>query len=305
MDTPNVLKYEDPYPNDRGILLSDQIDRLCQGKMLISGGYDRKRLRPASYTLTIGDEYVDSEGKHRRLTENEDSFVFKKNSIVFVSAAEELDLPYYVIARFNLRVTWVYDGILLGTGPQVDPGFRGRLSCPLYNLTNLDITIKRGQEFATIDFEKTTTFLGGLNAVEKSEKLKIDGKAGQIETGSRLYLLFRQKPFRALDLLHGHVLVSSLSEMREEVRTWRNIGIGLVISFVGLTVALLNWGNNLSRQALENAKQIEQNQTRIEVLKEQLEKVEKTETLGGNNAADKQHDTSQAPGAGEKEKSPK
>ncbi|MGH8613802.1 MAG: dCTP deaminase domain-containing protein, partial [Gammaproteobacteria bacterium] len=77
---------------------------------------------------------------------------------MYVSTAEKLNLPFYVAARFNLRVKWVYRGILLGTGPQVDPGFRGHLSCPLFNLTNRPIRIKLGDEFATIDFERTTDF---------------------------------------------------------------------------------------------------------------------------------------------------
>ncbi len=285
----DAWKYEDPHPGDRGILLSDHIDELCDAGLLIGKGYDRKYLRRAAYTLTIGNEYIDSEGMHQRLTEERDTFVFKKNSIVYVSIAEELNLPYYVIARFNLRVKWVYDGILLGTGPQVDPGFRGRLSCPLYNLTNLDLTIKRGQEFATIDFEKTTTFLSGLDAAAKAEKLKVESASGQVETGGRLYKLFRQQPLIPLEHVHGHVIVSSLSEMRDEVKTWRNIGIGLVISFVALTVALLNWGNNLSRQALDNAKQIEQSVAKTEALKDRVERTEKAITSRGIDAAEKQN----------------
>lgn len=285
----SAWKYEDPHPEERGTLLSDQIDELCQAGLLIAGGYDRKYLRPAAYTLTIGDEYIDSEGAHQRLSKERDSFVFKKNSIVYVSIAEQLDLPYYVIARFNLRVKWVYDGILLGTGPQVDPGFRGKLSCPLYNLTNLDLTIKLGQEFATIDFEKTTSFLAGLDTATKAKRLSAEGACGQIEIGGRVFKLFRQQPLLPLEHIHGHVIVSSLSEMREEVKTWRNIGIGLVISFVGLTVALLNWGNNLSRQAVDNARQIEQSVSNTEALKGRLQRLEKTAASKESDVSERQN----------------
>src|SRR5258708_37171627 len=90
------------------------------------------------------------------MTDNEPFFYMEPSSIVFVSIAETLDLPYYIVARFNLRVKWVYKGILLGTGPQVEPGFVGRLSCPLFNLTGQKVKMKLGDEFATIDFERTS-----------------------------------------------------------------------------------------------------------------------------------------------------
>jgi deoxycytidine triphosphate deaminase len=160
--TPHPWKSRDPdwgEPGRKGMFLSDQIRRFCDKKLLISEGYSESNLRPAAYTLTIGPKYRDHEGNPGELTEQNPTFEMRPNSIVFVTIAESLDLPYYVAARFNLRVDWVYKGVLLGTGPQVEPGFRGTLSCPLYNLTSRAQTIRLGQEFATIDFERTTDFV--------------------------------------------------------------------------------------------------------------------------------------------------
>src|SRR5712692_1795199 len=277
-------KYHDPRPNDRGLLLSDQIHELCQAGFIISHGYDRKYLRPASVTLTIGESYIDSNGRPQRLSKVGDSFVFKKNSIVYVSSSEELDLPYYIVARFNLRVHWVYDGILLGTGPQVDPGFRGVLSCPLYNLTNLDITIKRGQEFATIDFEKTTSFLDKCTAEQKRTLIEEGNKKGFIDVGNQLYLLYRQTRLEALEYHPRHVLIRSLVEMKNEVRTWRNIGIGLVLAFIALTVSMLIFDINVYRQAVENLKELEQTRTKIELLEQRVAQTSPTPESGGQHA---------------------
>ena len=163
-NSPHPWKSKDPdwgIADRKGMLLSDQIHRFCTQEpgLLIAKGYTEERLRPAAYTLTIGDDYADSTGKRGKLSESDPSFEMPPNSIVFVSTTESLDLPYYIAARFNLRVDWVYKGILLGTGPQVEPGFRGQLSCPLYNLTNRPVTISRGELFATIDFERTSSFV--------------------------------------------------------------------------------------------------------------------------------------------------
>jgi deoxycytidine triphosphate deaminase len=248
-------KYEDPNPNDRGILLSNQIHQLCKEKLLISVDYESENLRPASYTLRIGDDYIDSEGDVRCLTSDKDSIVFKKNSIIFVSTKERLDLPYYIIARFNLRVNWVYDGVLLGTGPQVDPGFTGSLSCPLYNLTNVDITITRGQDFATIDFEKTTNLLEGLGLEEKKSVIESSKDKQLKAVGEEKYSFYRSPAFKPLHHRKSHRIVSTLFELREELRTWRSLGIGSLIAFFGLTLSLLAFGSNLYRQNSDLSRQ--------------------------------------------------
>src|SRR5205807_4839102 len=116
-------KTQDPFRSEsdrKGMLLSNQIHRFAtEAHLLIAENYVETRLQPAAYTLTVGSKYVDSNGKRGELSKKDPSFVMEQNSIVYVSTEEILDLPYYIAARFNLRVTWVYKGILLGTGPQV------------------------------------------------------------------------------------------------------------------------------------------------------------------------------------------
>jgi len=69
---PHPWKAQDPdreKPDRKGMLLSDQIKKFCEKKLLIAEGYDETRLRPAAYTLTIGPEYRDAFGKPGMLTE--------------------------------------------------------------------------------------------------------------------------------------------------------------------------------------------------------------------------------------------
>jgi hypothetical protein len=106
----HTWKYQDPEfnnPSRKGLLLSNEIEKFCNKKLLIAENYHPSRLRPAAYTLTIGESYVDSDGKLGRLTHEKETFEMQPNSIVYVSTAERLNLPFYVAARFNLRVKWV------------------------------------------------------------------------------------------------------------------------------------------------------------------------------------------------------
>src|SRR5256885_14069412 len=62
--------------------------------------------------------------------------------------------PDYIAARFNLKIPNVYRGLLLGTGPLVDPGWSGRLSFPLHNLTTNDYEFPGGEEIIWMEFTK-------------------------------------------------------------------------------------------------------------------------------------------------------
>ncbi|WP_158942135.1 hypothetical protein [Granulicella sp. S190] len=278
------LKYDDPFRKEldrKGLLLSDQIDWFCTRQMLIGEGYKRDNLRPASYTLTIGSLYVDSAGKIRQLSKEKDnSFYMEPNSIVYVSTEESLDLPFYIVARFNLRVKWVYKGILLGTGPQVEPGFRGKLSCPLFNLTDRAIKIKLGDAFATIDFERTSN-LGSPEAWAKlgdgdsAWKIVHDSKKSleevdEIAFGDQKYLLFKQKQFPPLKLLPDHDIISSLVQLSDEVKRWRAIGLGLTLAFISLALTLLNFQNNLYRELRTTSQQVNQLALDLALTKEKL-----------------------------------
>jgi deoxycytidine triphosphate deaminase len=246
-------KYEDPSkkPDRKGLLLSDEVGWFCNHQLLIDKNYCKKQLRPAAYTLRIGTEYVDSRGRRGRLTEKKPSFYIEPNSIAYVSTFESLDLPYYIAARFNLRVKWVYRGILLGTGPQVEPGYKGFLSCPLFNLTDRAIKVTLKDEFATIDFERTTGFCPDKswewlreNIIPSREIEKLD----EVSVGTRKLFLFKQRPYPALEHLPDWDVVSSLVQLSNEVKTWRYIGIGIVVAFFGLALSLLSFQNNLYRE---------------------------------------------------------
>jgi len=267
-------KYIDPNDADRGILLSNQIHQLCEKRLLISENYDRRNLRPAAYTLRIGEDYIDSDGKRRKLSDEEDSFVFKKNSIIFVTTKESLDLPFYIIARFNLRVNWVYAGILLGTGPQVDPGFSGQLSCPLYNLTNVDIVIKKGEDFATIDFEKTTSLLKSRPTAEEKRSV-IDNATDKddVKIENETWSFYKLPSMKPLKWRKPYQILSSLIEMKDEVDKWRKLGIGSLIAFFGLTLSLLAFGANLYRQNADGKTEVHQANQRISKLEGDVERL--------------------------------
>ena len=127
-------KKKDPFPNIAPALLNsaDIADYVAHTGMVYP--FEPSRLGPASYEMVLGGEYLywDEDGKKiiRNEIKNNDELVLKKNSITYVSVLETFRIPNYIALRFNLRVKHVHRGLLLGTGPLVDPGFHGNLMIP-------------------------------------------------------------------------------------------------------------------------------------------------------------------------------
>ena len=148
----------DDHPDKTGVLLSDEIQfYVDRGHMIFP--FDKGNLKPAGYELTVGDEAMLG-GKHRCLDDSTQNgrLTIPPFEVAVVKTTETLNLPRFLIARWNIRVAWAYKGLVWVGGPQVDPGYVGHLFCPIYNLSNKPVSIKKGDPIALMDFVKTTSF---------------------------------------------------------------------------------------------------------------------------------------------------
>lgn len=154
-----ATKDTDPFPNIPPALLnSADIHDYIEATGMIYP-YDPKYLKSSSYEAQIGNEAIYWNENDQQvivpLTENATVEV-KPNSLVFFRTKQEFRLPSYMAIRFNLRITYVHRGLLLGTGPLVDPGFVGDLLIPIHNLTNNSYYFKGGDEFIWVEFTKVS-----------------------------------------------------------------------------------------------------------------------------------------------------
>jgi deoxycytidine triphosphate deaminase len=110
-------------------------------------------VKPASYAFRLKGLCRDEKGSFVEIEEGDD-FELKPNSIAFVTLEPYIRLPDYIALRFNLKIKNVYRGLLLGTGPLIDPGFEGRLSIPLHNLTANSYRFRGGETMIWVEFTK-------------------------------------------------------------------------------------------------------------------------------------------------------
>lgn len=144
-----------------GVLLADQICQAVDDFDLIRPfdptPHGKGRLRPAGYELTVGNHYSIN-GKIRTLHDGPvgNEIVLKPFDVVVIETQERLNVPEFMIARWNVTVGRAYDGLLWVGAAQVDPGFKGFLCCPIYNLSDRERHLKFGDPIAVIDFVVTT-----------------------------------------------------------------------------------------------------------------------------------------------------
>lgn len=150
----------DPYPDIDPALLNsaDIVKYVCTTGMVYPFYSDAEHLSGASYQVQIKGKvlYWDKNGNHqeRDLDEPGKSFELEPNSIAFITLEPMFRVPNYIALRHNLKIKHIYKGLLLGTGPLVDPGFQGHLAIPLHNLTSNSHTFQYGDTLIDVEFTK-------------------------------------------------------------------------------------------------------------------------------------------------------
>ena len=147
--------------NTSGVLLSNEIEYYSRHYQMITP-FNEDNLKAASYELTVGENFSLGGKKYSLSEEPEKNEIhIPPFEVVIIQTAEKINLPRFIIARWNVRVRYAYAGLLWVGGPQVDPGWVGNLSCPLYNLSAEYVVLKLGEPIAIMDFVKTTPYYSG------------------------------------------------------------------------------------------------------------------------------------------------
>lgn len=152
----------DDFPGN-GVVLSDGIEFYCRQFDLICP-FEKSNVKPANYKLSVGDEYVIG-GEIRVLADQpgRNKIVIPSFEVAVIKTWETLNIPRFLIARWNIRVALAYKGLLWVGGPQVDAGYVGHLFCPIYNLSDKEVVLSLRESIAVIDFVKTTRFTEGVS----------------------------------------------------------------------------------------------------------------------------------------------
>jgi deoxycytidine triphosphate deaminase len=282
----------EPHPiEDFGaVLRAEHIRRYIDDHNLL---VDREDFRPnnlkgASYTMSPHPTeawIITDDGEHQLLARKQNSrgsyYIVPRNALVYIRLYETLRMPFYFIGRHNLKIDYVYQGLLLGTGPQVDPGYIGKIYIPLHNLTNQPVEVYLEESFVSIDFVRT-------------EPLRLDN--GVPNTYEEFYELYGEtkRPIRLEKVdekvnLHAYLqgsrpssslghLVPRVEKMAADLRRRRLIEVALFLSVLVflatlLTTYFLHFDRQLTSKTDDQTKKIESLQTDLVGLRNGLSSV--------------------------------
>jgi deoxycytidine triphosphate deaminase len=233
----------DPFPDILPSLLNsaDVWDYVLSTGMLCP--FRPEELKPASYEIRLLGECVYwDEQSHQKIVnlKEGDEFILKPNSIAFVTLEPYFRVPDYIALRFNLKITHVYRGLLLGTGPLIDPGFHGRLSIPLHNLTTNEYKFKGGEGLIWMEFTKLSSHIKWENLTG------LQNRVGEYKSfpsqknlkGVKEYLA-KASPHRAIKSSISDAVISARDASRKAARSSQLFSVGGVIAIAALTVSII------------------------------------------------------------------
>jgi deoxycytidine triphosphate deaminase len=244
----------DPFPEIPAALLnsSDFYNYVSATGMVFP--FEENQSKSASYAVRVGQKAIYWDGDDilgEIALKSGQTFKVPPNSIVYIKTKETFRLPTYIAMRFNLKINNVHRGILLGTGPLVDPGYEGHLLIPLHNLTTNTYYFHEGDTFVWAEFTKVSPYSDW------------DPACGARYVDYHLHAKYVPFPkekknlteWQYLSEAHPGSVRSSISDTIASVRRFRNVvtysGVFAVLAFIygtfsGLTPYLVGLKGDVS-----------------------------------------------------------
>ena len=123
------------------ILVDEEIQNAVKNGVIEISDFSEDCLQPASYDLRIGEEgYTLSVGTIIDINK-EGELQIQPGDFALIITHEKLRLPANMLGRFGLRSEYARMGFLATAGPQVDPGFEGKLVIGIVNFSSNSIKL--------------------------------------------------------------------------------------------------------------------------------------------------------------------
>jgi len=136
------------------ILTDGQIRQaIADGEIEISP-FEESQLEPATYDIRVGAQGGTTTSKKLVDISKNGYLQVAPGDFAVIVAHEFISLNSQHAARFGLRSKYARKGLIATTGPQIDPGFKGRLIVGLTNLTPRPVTLPYKDDLLSIEFHR-------------------------------------------------------------------------------------------------------------------------------------------------------
>lgn len=137
------------------IMTAPQIEEAVRSGAINIDPFDARCLQPASYDLHVGPEGYSSSHKDSVVPlDRSHLLTLAPGDFGMVITQERIRLDRWHVARFGLRSSLSRKGLIAAVGPQIDPGFEGRLIVGLVNLSPHPVPLTYLDDFLTVEFHE-------------------------------------------------------------------------------------------------------------------------------------------------------
>ena len=147
---------------------------------------DLERIEPASYDARVGNWAFASSSKERVNLREKGLLIVEPGEFAVLESRERVELNNRTAAQIGLRSEYARRGLLMLSGPQIDPGFIGILVVRVVNLAPKPIALPYEAPFLTLQFFRLTHDVdkpysgpqqgqGGLSARDIQELVDTEG----------------------------------------------------------------------------------------------------------------------------------
>lgn len=199
------------------------------GDILISP-FDEGQTQAASYDLRVGEKGATTSTKKLVNIKESGFLLLQPGDFGVLTILEELRLGPQYAARFGLRSKYARKGLIATTGPQIDPGYHGRLIIGITNLTPKPVSLPFKDDLVSVEFHR----------LEEPTQRPYDGPyQGKLDLGPEDIEAIIESEGMALSemLTTLRSLSANVGALTKEVRILEYaIGIGLAV--ISILVAL-------------------------------------------------------------------
>ena len=139
------------------LLNAQQIKAAVEAKQVQIEPYIDDQIEAASYDLRVGKEGITTTEKQLVDIEQRGLLSVRAGDFAVLTTDEVIELDAQHTARIGLRSKYARKGIVATTGPQIDPGFRGRLMVGIINLSPQDVSFSHHDSFLSIELHKLSS----------------------------------------------------------------------------------------------------------------------------------------------------
>jgi dCTP deaminase len=160
----------------RRMMTDLQIRAALDSKQIQLEPFDPKQLQPASYDVRLGKWAFASSMKERLDLSTKGLVIVEPGEFAVVESLEHIVLDTQTAGQLGMRSVYAQRGLLLLSGPQIDPGFRGIIVVRVVNLSPKPVALPYEEPFLTVQFFRLSEPVSGAYSGPRQDQPGITGR---------------------------------------------------------------------------------------------------------------------------------